>query len=96
MLVLPDTVTVSQARDVLGMLEQSMAHDGAAELVVDAAALQDFDSAAIAVLLECARLAKAWGKPFVVAGAPAKLVELAGLYGVDALLGIRAQGAAGA
>jgi phospholipid transport system transporter-binding protein len=40
------------------------------------------------VLLECSRQARAWGKEFAVRGAPAKLGELAGLYGVDDLLGI--------
>jgi phospholipid transport system transporter-binding protein len=93
MLVLPETVTVVEARDVLQMLAQTVRRDGDGALTVDASSLKEFDTAAVAVLLECARLAKAWGKRFEVRGAPAKLVELASLYGVDQLLAIRAHGA---
>jgi phospholipid transport system transporter-binding protein len=89
MLVLPQTVTVNEARDVMRMLEQTVRRDSEPELVIDASALSEFDTAALAVLLECARQAKAWGKGFVVRGAPPKLAELAALYGVDALLSIR-------
>ena len=53
---------------------------------MDASALNDFDSSALAVLLECRRRAQAAGRPFRVDGAPLKLVELARLYGVDAAL----------
>jgi phospholipid transport system transporter-binding protein len=55
-------------------------------VVIDASALQQFDTSALAVLLECQRLAASWGKPFTVRQAPAKLTALAKLYGVDALL----------
>jgi phospholipid transport system transporter-binding protein len=88
MLVLPETVTVREARDVLRMLEQNVKRDSDPALTIDASALRDFDTAALAVLLECSRQARAWGKGFAVRGAPAKLGELAGLYGVDDLLGI--------
>jgi len=87
MLVLPDTVTVREARDVMRMLEQNI-RDGDGAVTVDASALRDFDTAALAVLLECSRQAKAWGKALVVHGAPSKLGELAALYGVDTLLAI--------
>jgi phospholipid transport system transporter-binding protein len=40
----------------------------------------------IALLLECERLAQAWGKAFTVRHAPSKLTALARLYGVDSLL----------
>jgi phospholipid transport system transporter-binding protein len=56
------------------------------ELVADASALQQFDSSALAVLLECRRQALAAGKAFSVHGAPARLRELAALYGVQALI----------
>jgi phospholipid transport system transporter-binding protein len=88
MLVLPEVVTVQEAPDVLRMLEQNVRRDADPALTIDASALRDFDTAAIAVLLECSRLARAWGKGFVVKGAPAKLAELAALYGVDKLLSI--------
>ena len=86
MLVLPEVVTVREAPDVLHMLEQNVRRDSDAALTIDASALRDFDTAAIAVLLECSRQAQAWGKGMVIKGAPAKLGELAALYGVDKLL----------
>ena len=46
------------------------------------------DSAAIAVLLECRRLAQAWGKNFEVHAAPQKLRDLAHMYGVQDLVKI--------
>jgi phospholipid transport system transporter-binding protein len=57
-----------------------------AEVTVDANALKQFDSSALAVLLECRRQALAVDKVFSVQGAPARLLELAGLYGVAALI----------
>jgi phospholipid transport system transporter-binding protein len=46
------------------------------------------DSAAVALLLDCQRQALARGKTLRVTGAPAKLGQLARLYGVEALLGL--------
>lgn len=90
MLILPATITSREARDTQRMLSQALRQEakapGQAEITVDASGLQRFDSAALAVLLECQRLAKAWGKGFVVRHAPSKLSELARLYGVDGLL----------
>jgi len=48
----------------------------------------------VAVLLECQRLAQAWGKSFEIRQAPAKLLSLIKLYGVDALLSKSASTAA--
>jgi len=48
--------------------------------------LDDFDTSAVAVLLECQRRAQASGRAFIVRQAPPKLMQLATLYGVDALL----------
>jgi len=90
MLVLPEALTLRDATTTLRMLEQSARRDDAATLTVDASALRSFDSAAIAVLLECRRLANAWNKGFEVHGAPPKLGELARLYGVDSLLAFAA------
>ena len=89
MLVLPETLTLREARDIVQMFEQTVPRDGADPLTVDASALETLDSAAVAVLLECARQARSWGKRFAVRNAPAKLAELARLYGVDDLLEIR-------
>ncbi len=54
-------------------------------VVADVSALQQFDSSAIALLLECRRLALQAGRAFSVTGAPIKLQQLAQLYGVDDL-----------
>jgi phospholipid transport system transporter-binding protein len=89
MLVLPETLTLREARDVVQMFEQTVPRDGAELLTIDASGLKTFDSAAIAVLLECARQAKSWGKRFAVRNAPPKLAELAGLYGVNEVLEMR-------
>jgi phospholipid transport system transporter-binding protein len=88
MLLLPQTVTLREAQDTLRMLSQALERDSSPTLTVDASPLRELDSAAIAVLLECKRLAHAWGKPFAVQGAPAKLLELARLYGVDGVLAL--------
>ena len=95
MLVLPEVLTLGEANDTLRMLEQSMRSDDAATLTVDASALRTFDSAAVAVLLECRRLARAWNKGFEVCRAPPKLTELVRLYGVDQLLAFAAPPPAG-
>ncbi|MET0336089.1 MAG: STAS domain-containing protein [Rhizobacter sp.] len=94
MLVLPASVTLQDARDTQRMLSQALQQAAQAKgqqapggpVTVDASGLQQFDSAALAVLLECQRLASAWGQGFAVRNAPKKLAELARLYGVDTLL----------
>ena len=57
----------------------------AGPVIADASGLQHFDSSAIALLLECRRLAMETGRTFSVAGSPIKLQQLAQLYGVDDL-----------
>lgn len=92
MLILPAKLTVQEARAAQRMLSQALQHDAQKHVtndlpvLVDASALLHFDSAALAVLLECQRLAQAWGKGFAVRQAPPKLAELARLYGVAELL----------
>ncbi len=53
---------------------------------VDASSLQQFDSSALAVLLDCRRAAESKNLSFGVAGLPERLRQLAGLYGVAELL----------
>ena len=68
---------------------RAMNHDMASQpkdVVVDASALSQFDSSALAILLECRRQAMASGKTFSVQGAPERLLQLAGVYGVAALI----------
>ena len=85
MLLLPAVVTQHEARDVLRVFRESVARLSGGELVVDGAELQRFDSSALAVVLECRRMAQARGWRFSVRRLPDRLVELARLYGVAEL-----------
>lgn len=58
------------------------------QVVIDAGALAVFDTSALAVLLECRRAVLDGGRSFAVQGLPQALVGMAGLYGVDDLLGL--------
>jgi phospholipid transport system transporter-binding protein len=85
MLSLPATLTQDHARQCLEKLTEGVQAE-AAQVVVDAAELRQFDSSALAVLLalrrECARA----GKRFAVQGLPQRLRDLATLYGIEGLL----------
>ncbi len=90
---LPETVTMASA----GPLTQSVAAAAqdlggqpaaGSPLRIDAAALTQFDTAALALLLHARRAAKAAGRGFEVLGAPPKLRKLAQLYGVEDLLAL--------
>ncbi len=85
MLVLPAQLTHAQASACARMLAQAMRSEPQ-QVVADAAGLQDFDSSALAVLLECRREAVLQGKSFTVANLPPRLRQLAGVYGVSELL----------
>ena len=96
-LVLPDRLTHREAPDAVRMLCQTLktesgkhGADRAAAVAVDASALKHFDSSALAVLLECRRVAEAAGRGLEVRHAPAKLKQLARLYGLDEVLGVAA------
>jgi phospholipid transport system transporter-binding protein len=86
MLLLPATVTAREAVDTRRLLVQALKGEAGPSVVVDASNLTQFDSAALAVLLECHRMADATGKSFELRHAPPKLAALARLYGVDTLL----------
>ena len=86
MLVLPAELTLAQASDCLARLQAQVAAQPGPAVQLDASALVRFDSAALAVLLACRRTGLAAGKSLVVQGLPPKLAQLAGLYGVEALL----------
>jgi len=81
---LPTTATLAEACSLLGELGSSNPD------VIDASALKDFDTSALALLLEARRRAEARGAQLSVRGAPPKLVELARLYGVEGLLSLEA------
>lgn len=55
-------------------------------VAADAAALTEFDSSALAVLLECRRQAFALNQKFLVLNMPPRLQQLASLYGVQLLM----------
>lgn len=76
---LPAKATIEQAHTLLAQL-------GDDSNEIDAGALSDFDTSAVALLLEARRRAQARGALFVVRNAPPKLRQLAQLYGVEELL----------
>jgi phospholipid transport system transporter-binding protein len=85
-LVLPAQLTHEHAPASTRMLAQGLRSAPEPAVVADAGALTQFDSSALAVLLECRREALALGKTFSVTRMPARLRELATLYGVAQLL----------
>ena len=86
MLILPAELTHDQAVACCRMLAQGLRSQPGAAVVADAGGLQRFDSSALAVLLEVRREALALGKTLSVSRMPARLRELATLYGVAQLL----------
>jgi phospholipid transport system transporter-binding protein len=87
MISLPATLTISEARAALASLSQQLA--ASSEPVLDASALRTLDTSAVAVLLACQRQVQQRGQQLVVRGAPAKLSQLAQLYGVQGLLALQ-------
>ena len=85
MLSLPDELTHGQAKACLAQLVGGLGAEGAS-VVVDAKALERFDSSALAVLLELRRTCARTGKTLVVQGLPKHLGDLATLYGIEGLL----------
>ncbi|MDC0112662.1 STAS domain-containing protein [Burkholderiaceae bacterium] len=89
-IALPQSLThesSAQALDLLG--NRLLASASSKHLVVDAGALQVFDSSALSVLLGLRRLTVAQSMSFEVASLPVKLQQLAVAYGVDRALGGR-------
>ena len=90
---LPASVTMHDASAALRSIETALAA-GSGPLEIDASALTDVDTAAVALLLQARRLAQASGSAVTLANAPDKLVALARLYGVESLLDVGAAGSA--
>ena len=86
MLVLPSELTHVQAQACLQMLAQGLRGQEGATVLVDAGALQHFDSAALAVLLAFRRECLVAGKHLAIRGLSSRLADLANLYGVTELL----------
>jgi phospholipid transport system transporter-binding protein len=84
---LPATLTHREASATLAALGGALRAVGrGGRLRVDASALRQFDTSAIAVLLEGLRLAAQAGSTLQLVALPAPLLELAGLYGAEDLL----------
>jgi phospholipid transport system transporter-binding protein len=85
-LALPERLTLDNAAPTLHQLGQRLSATPGPVVALDAAALQGFDSSAIAVLLELRRQGLAQGKTLHVQNWPERLQGLVALYGVDELL----------
>jgi phospholipid transport system transporter-binding protein len=85
MLTLPAKLTHDNADALVGTLKSQIAAQPGV-VVVGAGQLNEFDSSALAVLLDCRRAAMAAGRAFAVDQLPRKLMQLASLYGVAQLL----------
>ena len=85
---LPASLTLRDAQATLDGLRESFATAGEGVWRIDAAAVQQLDTSALALLLECTRIAAAGGRKLEVVNVPHRLVDLARLYGVDALLNL--------
>lgn len=81
---LPARLDAGNAQEWLVRLAASL--DAQPVLRVDCAALEQFDSAALSLLLALRRRALAAGKSLAVLNANANLRKLAGLYGIENLL----------
>lgn len=86
---LPATATLDETAELAAALPAAVAA-GSGPLAIDAGALQAFDTSLIALLLQARRLAREAGRDIRVTGAPAKLAQLAQLYGVEELLALDA------
>jgi len=88
MTILPADLTLNEAPAALEGLRAAFAAEGGDVWRIDAAPVAHLDTSALAVLLECARMAAAGGRRLEITGVPPRLAELAKLYGVEELLGL--------
>ena len=88
---LPASLTLRDAQAVLESLRQSLAAEGGDVWCIDAAPVTQLDTSALAVLLECSRMAGAAKRKLQIVNAPTRMSDLAHLYGVDGLLGVEAK-----
>ena len=91
MTVLPASLTLKDAQVVLETLRQSFAADSGDTWRIDASPVAQLDTSALAVLLECARMAAGAKRKLEIVNAPARMSDLAHLYGVDDLLGVETE-----
>lgn len=86
-LTLPTSLTHDNATGVLTDFLAEIAKSGSNQVRIDAGALLQFDSSALALVLACRRRIIASGGDFALVSAPARIEQLAGVYGIDRLLG---------
>ncbi len=86
LLVLPSDLRHSNAAACLAQLQSQIRSSPDTEVEIQAGSLSEFDSSALAVLLGCRREAESLSKSLKFKQFPAKLRELAMLYGVSELL----------
>jgi len=86
---LPAILTQAQAQSVADALVTALRANMAQgdQAVVDASALTQFDSSALAVVLACRRAVLAQGGQLQVHGLPERAQALARVYGVTELIG---------
>lgn len=83
---LPENLTLETAASCVRDFGRTWDIQSGPTVVVDASCVRKFDSSALAVLLELRRSALAADKRFAVCNLPARLQQLAKLYGVAELL----------
>ena len=84
---LPATIMQDQAQAVADSLTGAMSQMAVGGVVtLNATALQQFDSSALAVVLACRRAVLELGGEFQLVGLPERLLALAQVYGVTELL----------
>jgi phospholipid transport system transporter-binding protein len=88
MTALPANLTLREAQGVLDTLRDAFGEADADVWQIDAGAVVQLDTSALAVLLECARIAAAGGRRLEILHIPPRLADLARLYDVDELLHI--------
>ena len=86
LLTLPPDLRHGNASDCLSKLQLQIRNSPNKEVEIQAGQLSNFDSSALAVLLGCRREAESLSKTLKFKQFPAKLRELALLYGVSELL----------
>ena len=86
LLTLPADLRHSNAGACLAQLQSQIRSSVNQEVEIQAGQLSDFDSSALAVLLGCRREAESLSKSLKFKQFPAKLRQLALLYGVSELL----------
>ena len=84
-MALPAVLTQAQATTVAAQLQRAIAGQ-TRSFVLDASALQQFDSSALSVLLTGLRAAADKGIQLQVHGLPARAQQLAQVYGLSDLL----------